>query len=353
MRKRWDVLDRFAKQLAGWRNKVSQGNSSDQDEPHKTFFVALNNFYRSGSSLGYWLDQFSRSGWKMDAVMMDNLKFHWENMLTLARNVLDQEVEGRSLCDHWAWTLFMANQQPDKQKKPIQLQRAIEKLVSFNRHVFTLIRFANSKRMHLSFLSSKITVIPAEKTRPSVLSWPLNKQEWRDLLRSIYGKHRLTSISGMDVEKAKQSVESKAAKCGVAATIHAECAMVAYLHKYAAFQAFSYIGVTKLCCKACHYWMEAFNHTMGTTFRTRGSHDKWYKGWARPGLEKSANQGDVDAVFLALVEEELCKHQLGTRMARLSGDSDSSGSNEYMVLKNEDESKEEDEWTLEMFPDVF
>ena len=185
--------------------------------------------------------------------------------------------------------------------------------------------------MRSSFFSSKITVITAEETRPSVLSWPSNKREWGDLLGSIYDKHGLTRGSGSDVAKAEQKIESRAEKCGVAAIIHWECAMVAYLHKYAAFQAFSYIGVSKLCCKACHYWMEAFKRTMRTTFRTRGFRDKWYGGWARPGLGESANQGKVDAVFLDFVEEELCKDQLGKRMARKSGDSDSSGSNESML----------------------
>ena len=217
--------------------------------------------------------------------MMDNLKDHSLDMLTDASDLLRLEVGGRSLYDHWALTLFVPDQQSNKKEEPLQLKRAIEKLVSFNRHVFTLIRFANSKRMHLSFFSSKLTVIPAEKTHPSVLSLPLNKAEWKNLLRSIYDKNGLTRRSGVDVAKAEQIVESKAAKCGVAAVIHCECAMVAYLYKYAAFQAFSYIGCSRLCCKACHYWMEAFNHTMSTTFRTRGSHDKWYKGWAGRGLE--------------------------------------------------------------------
>lgn len=131
--------------------------------------------------------------------------------------------------------------------------------------------------------------------------------------------------------KAEQKMKSRASKCGVAATIHCECAMVAYLYQNAAFQAFSYIGVSKLCCKACHYWIEAFNCTMSTIFRTRGSHDKWYGGWARPGLSKAANQGKVDAMFLAFVDGELCKHQLGKRMARKCGASDSSGSHETMV----------------------
>lgn len=55
------------------------------------------------------------------------------------------------------------------------------------------------------------------------------------------------------------------------------------------------------------------------------------RGWARPGLGKAANQGKVDAVFLDFVEEELCKYQLGKRMARNSGASDSSGSREPML----------------------
>ncbi len=182
-----------------------------------------------------------------------------------------------------------------------------------------------------SFFSSKIAVIPAEKTHPSALSWPSNKREWGDLLGSIYDKHGLTRKSGLDVIKAEQKMKSRAEKCGLAAIIHCECAMVAYLYKYPAFQPFSYIGVSKLCCKACHYWMETFNRTMSTKFRTRGSHDKWYGGWARPGLGKAANQSKIDAVFLAFVEGELCKHQLGKRMARMSGPSESSGSNEPMV----------------------
>ena len=107
------------------------------------------------------------------------------------------------------------------------------------------------------------------------------------------------------------------------------------LSKYAAFQVCSYIGVSKLSCKACHYWIEAYNSAMSTKFRTKGSHNKWYGRWARPGLGESANQSKVDAVFLASVEAEFCRHQLGMRMARTSGASDSSGSKEPMVSTNQ------------------
>ena len=193
-------------------------------------------------------------------------------MQDYAVDILGQKVGEISMCDHWAMRVI--GHGPDKKGKPLHLRRAIEKLVAFHRHVLTLIRFANSKRMRSSFFSSKIIVISAEKTHPFALSWPSNKREWGDLIGSIYHKHGLTRKSGSDATKAEQKIKSRATKCGVAAIIHYECAMVAYLYKYTAFQTFSYIGVSKLCCKTCHYWIEAFNRTMNTTFRTRGSHDK-------------------------------------------------------------------------------
>lgn len=76
------------------------------------------------------------------------------------------------MCDYWAMRVFLAGQQPDqkersdKKEKPLQLRRAIKKLVAFHRHVFTLIRFANSQRMRSLFFSSKLTVISAEKKHP-------------------------------------------------------------------------------------------------------------------------------------------------------------------------------------------
>ena len=70
---------------------------------------------------------------------------------------------------------------------------------------------------------------------------------------------------------------------------------------------------------------------MGTTYRTRGTHDKWYWGWSRPGLGEAAVQVKVDAGFLDLVEGELCKHQINSNMARSRAISDSSNSSEKML----------------------
>ncbi len=122
-KKRWEVIDRFRNQLTGWKNEVSRADRSDLYEPHKKYFDTLNEFCLSGHSLRYCLDQFSRSGWKMNADMMDKLKTHWHHMLAYAKDILGQEVGGRSICDHWALKLFLADQRPDKKEKPLQLQR--------------------------------------------------------------------------------------------------------------------------------------------------------------------------------------------------------------------------------------
>ena len=189
----------------------------------------------------------------MDAAELTKFRdFFWQIMQVKAMDLLGQKEEkGVSLCDYWAIEVLKANQRPDRKEKPLRLGRAIEKLVAFHRHVFSLIRVANSKRMLSSFFSLKITVIPAEKTHPAALSWPLNKREWGDLLERIENNHGLTR--GSAVIKAEHKMKSRATKCGVAAIIHCECAMVAYPEKDAALQAFSYIGVSKLSCKACHY----------------------------------------------------------------------------------------------------
>lgn len=80
--------------------------------------------------------------------------------------------------------------------------------------------------------------------------------------------------------------------------------------------------------------MKAFNNNMGTTFRTKGSHDKWYGEWARPGLDKADVQSEVDAKFLHYVVDELCLHQVVLGMARSWAYSDSSDSSETYTAKS-------------------
>ena len=41
---------------------------------------------------------------------------------------------------------------------------------------------------------------------------------------------------------------------------------------------------------------------MDKQLNTKGSHDTWYRGWARPGLGNADIQVNADAGFLDLVE---------------------------------------------------
>ena len=119
--------------------------------------------------------------------------------------------------------------------------------------------------------------------------------------------------------------------------------MVAYLHQCGSSKVYFYIGVPKLTCKPCYNWIKAFNETAGTTFCTKGSLDKWYKGWARLGLGKAELQEAVDAEFLELVENELCAGQTNLKMARRLSLSESSDSREPMVPKEKSDEAKSDE----------
>lgn len=171
----------------------------------------------------------------MEIDKIDKLMTHWHYMLVYAKDILGQDVEKRSICNHWAIKVFLANRRPNKKEKPLQLWRVIEKLVAFHYYVFILIQFANSKQMRSSFFSSKITVISTKETRPFVLSWLSNKWKWGDLLGNIYDKYKLMRRSGSDVTKTKQKIKLRAEKCEVAAIIHCKYDMVAYLHNYTTF----------------------------------------------------------------------------------------------------------------------
>lgn len=185
--------------------------------------------------------------------------------------------------------------------------------------------------MRLSFFSSDVTVISAEKKRSTLLSWHTKTQKWEDLLGSIYSKYELKRVVGQKLRNKELKMANRATRYKVAARIHCECGIVTYLHQFSAFPAFSYIGVSKLSCKPCYYWIKAFNKTMNTRFRIKGCHDKWYGRWARPELGKPNNQAKVDAKFLSFVEGELCRYLIGAGIIRERSSSESSTSSEPMI----------------------
>ena len=185
--------------------------------------------------------------------------------------------------------------------------------------------------MRSTFFSSEIQVVSAKKKRPTLLTWPSTEQAWRDLLLSTYGKQEVESENKPEVEISEKVVAKKASKLGVADKVHCECAVIAHLYQYTTVPAFSYVGVSRLACKPCYYWIKAFNETMSTKFSIRGSHDKWYTKWARPRFLDADTQVKVDASFLHLVEKELCKERIASGEAKTRGKSESSASSEMTL----------------------
>lgn len=114
--------------------------------------------------------------------------------------------------------------------------------------------------------------------------------------------------------------------------IYYEYTMIAYIYQYTIFQVFSYVNISKLCCKACLYQIKTFNHTINIILHTRDFHNKWYGRQAKSELGKVANQNKVNTIFLTFIEEELCKHKLGNCMVKNNGASNSSGFREPMIL---------------------
>ena len=185
--------------------------------------------------------------------------------------------------------------------------------------------------MRSTFFSSDIQVVSAKRKRPTPLIWPSTEEAWRGLLLSTYDKQDVESENKPEVESYEIVVAKKASELGVADKVHCECAVIAHLHQYTTVPAFSYVGVSRLACKPCYYWIKAFNETMSTKFSIRGSHDKWYTKWARPGFVDADTQVKVDASFLHLVEKELCQQRITSGEARARGKSESSVSSEMTL----------------------
>lgn len=149
----------------------------------------------------------------------------------------------------------------------------------------------------------------------------------------------MESENNAEVEFSEKLVAKRASELGVADKVHCECAVIAHLYQYTTVPAYPYVGVSRLVCKPCYYWIKAFNKTMSTKFSIRGSHDNWYMKWARPGFVDADTQVKVDASFLHLVEKELCKERIAPGKARTGGKSGGSTSS-GMILDDLDSTED-------------
>lgn len=220
----------------------------------------------------------------------------------------------------------------DLVKPRTRLRRAIEKLVTFNRHITALLSLAGSPRMR-SMFNNTFDVVPVEHRSPPSWNWPSNDAAWCNLRDDLYSRHQLTAdiLASSSEAEVIQTLSTAKPK-----TVHCECALISYLHgDCSGTPASPYIGVSKLCCKPCYDWIMAYNkHAQSGRYSVKGCHDKWYLGWKRPLLNRKA-QKFVDRGLVRLVAREYCQTQLvmGKAVrARSSSRSDSSTSSEPRVV---------------------
>ena len=173
------------------------------------------------------------------------------------------------------------------------------------------------------FTDTDFDVVPVNHQSPGPPSedWPSNENEWYELRDNLYARHQLSDALSSE-SRVIQSLATAKPK-----TVHCKCALISYLHRNE-IPTFSYIGVSKLCCKPCYAWILAYNeHAESGRYDIKGCHDKWYLGWKRPLLDTVA-QERVDEGLVRLVVREYCQTQLVMGKARPRSISDSSTSSE-------------------------
>ena len=171
---------------------------------------------------------------------------------------------------------------------------------------------------------------------------PSTETGWRKVLQGILERQEI-ELEGSPEES--QAIEKKILDKALAQKSrlveHCECLLVTYLLCHDSPIPISYIGVSKLSCKACFLWLQAVGEVTDLKFNTRGCHNKWYPGWSTPALSHSRFKDRIHHAFLEKVESELCEGLKTSNFARPRARSDSSNCCEggKAVMKIKDKAK--------------
>ena len=86
-------------------------------------------------------------------------------------------------------------------------------------------------------------------------------------------------------------------------TVHPELALLMAKVRGDINDVAPYIGVSKLSCIMCNYYIRAFNALTRENIATRGSHGKAYPGWCWPSFPSCDKE--LRPIFLGLIREQL------------------------------------------------
>lgn len=167
----------------------------------------------------------------------------------------------------------------------IPVRRALEKLTSLYRYIEVLVRFANSPRLRRAS-TFELIISPVTPPARRQVTLPSSIDEWESTVDYVCAGKELATADWAR----KQAIELAGHyDDSYLCVTHCECSLIAHLEAtHTKTPAFSYIGISKLSCRACMLWIAAFNRRAGRQYVTRGTYGKWYWPWTAPeGLAHS------------------------------------------------------------------
>ncbi|KAG0642757.1 hypothetical protein HOY80DRAFT_998275 [Tuber brumale] len=331
----WDDFHDFMVTLFHKRGHDLQGSESDS----QTVYFGLKYVYSVTS-----IDELHNTGLE-----------HWEQAYKYSNIacyfVRDFTRPGNSFCEEIVASMDTS---------PFNLHLALEKLTTQHQYFETLIAFANSPRLQV-ILQYELIIAIVPKIKGPALELPSSASDWESIIYRITSPYLERDYNWVMREGTHMHSEFK--KLQWDAVVHCECSFVMYLmamreqaaqrcagsgsreraqmlgivkedqlrhsspglsactdvhNKAETGSTGTYLGVSKLSCRACDLWLKYFNDLHYPRFYTRGRHGKWYWPWAVPEFESDR----LGKSMLQMISEEYIEHV--RVLGHLLGSSDSS-----------------------------
>ena len=141
----------------------------------------------------------------------------------------------------------------------------LQKVLSLHLYFTTLVNWAHSPRLRASLCMQLHVQTLASATEAPKL--PTTSAGWTAALNDLLSTGEVEANGDSFIQKSVNGVHSRARherRC----PIHCEVSLVEYFHKHSS-PAYTYIGVSKLSCLACHLFLENFRKYTGKRFQTK------------------------------------------------------------------------------------
>jgi hypothetical protein len=168
----------------------------------------------------------------------------------------------------------------------------LHKIESLTNDIQVLKKLANSPQCKQLF-TFKFKVIPLRGQVSKAISVPQTPKDWETVFeKALLFRNRHKPEEGEDYVIDEEKIEEDTAYMAREAikrdlVIYCEVGILLHIFKTenenpGILKAYTYVGVSKLYCRGCRAFFEAFNRVHETRFVTKGSHSKSYWPWQFP-----------------------------------------------------------------------